>query len=875
VESSAEEIRVQKAVLSAVENLKEPYRQTIWLRFYEDQPPRRIAARMDVPVETVKTRLKRALEQLRARLDGEYGGEQRAWCLALAPAACARETAVASFAMAGLGVVLVSGVALLVAIAWPSEGQAVVGLEPSGSEHLVEDTTAGGGVLEPVAALPEPQRNLVPGGEGAGQAELASLTLDVTWPEGDPAVGIEVSFLPQDANWPAREAVHRRTDSRGVVVATELRPGTILVHDDRGNRLEHELEPGARDRREFRLQPGVDVVGRVVDDRGNPIASAGIWLGETETDGYVESRTNTSGEFHLRHVGPWAKVAARAQGFQPSELEFLRSRGALLQERIALEFRLAGPEGRVRGLVLDPEGNPVPNARVKIGGEFSESAHIGVGWVPLAEATTSSLGVFEQGGLLLGSQSVHVLAEGFPVAVARVDLEGDGVAWVDVRLEPSSTVTGVVTEDGSPVKGAEIFLYQAHESSRWNSPFPLPEAHSSDDGSFRMDHVPAGLWSVVAEGPRGVGEASTELDIGAGEELEWSPVLERGLVVQGRVVDELGAPLEHWSVTAQVPGQFRRQCYTDRDGGFVLTNCIDAPLEVTVRNLALGLLLPVVTVQEVTPDGDELLLRVPSLERFSGSVVGVALGAGGEPLSAGNLEIEMEGERLRPLADFDGRTGQFEFTNLGPGRYRVRVASADGVNGLEWFELREGERRNLGRCTFEPPGSLIVFTKPDPRTIELLSEVRVAIQPVRGGRRLEPARSGANWSLDAIDPGDYWIQFSEPFDQSLRPFTVEAAQRTVLEYDLNLCRETTVDFLEPEGRTPMNRMDVEVYRSDGALAWKWTRAADDNWPVLRMVVSLDEGTYRVNATTDTGLRAEVPLVIDWNRGREPHVIELR
>src|SRR5262249_28609846 len=47
-------------------------------------PPRRIAALDDVPVKTVKTRLARALAQLRAGLDSEFG-ERGAWLAVFQP----------------------------------------------------------------------------------------------------------------------------------------------------------------------------------------------------------------------------------------------------------------------------------------------------------------------------------------------------------------------------------------------------------------------------------------------------------------------------------------------------------------------------------------------------------------------------------------------------------------------------------------------------------------------------------------------------------------------------------------------------------------------------------------------------------------------
>lgn len=64
------EHRVADAVLA----LAEPYRTTVLLAFFENLKPRVIAKRMGVPVETVRTRIKRGVEMARARVVGSSGG---------------------------------------------------------------------------------------------------------------------------------------------------------------------------------------------------------------------------------------------------------------------------------------------------------------------------------------------------------------------------------------------------------------------------------------------------------------------------------------------------------------------------------------------------------------------------------------------------------------------------------------------------------------------------------------------------------------------------------------------------------------------------------------------------------------------------------
>ena len=70
--------QLQQRVAAAVLELAEPYRSTLLARYFEELPPAAIATKLGVPVETVKTRLKRGLEQMRERLKAELGDEDDA-----------------------------------------------------------------------------------------------------------------------------------------------------------------------------------------------------------------------------------------------------------------------------------------------------------------------------------------------------------------------------------------------------------------------------------------------------------------------------------------------------------------------------------------------------------------------------------------------------------------------------------------------------------------------------------------------------------------------------------------------------------------------------------------------------------------------------
>ena len=80
-----ERAEVVERVAHAVRELEEPYRTAVLLRYFEDLSPPDIATRLAAPLETIRTRLKRGLAMLRDRLDGDHGGDRRAWTLLLLP----------------------------------------------------------------------------------------------------------------------------------------------------------------------------------------------------------------------------------------------------------------------------------------------------------------------------------------------------------------------------------------------------------------------------------------------------------------------------------------------------------------------------------------------------------------------------------------------------------------------------------------------------------------------------------------------------------------------------------------------------------------------------------------------------------------------
>ena len=82
-----EKLEIRQLMMDELLRLKDPYRTTIVLRYYEGLNVKEIADHQGIPSNTVKTRLQRGLSLLRERLDARYGGNRKQWLAAMVPIA--------------------------------------------------------------------------------------------------------------------------------------------------------------------------------------------------------------------------------------------------------------------------------------------------------------------------------------------------------------------------------------------------------------------------------------------------------------------------------------------------------------------------------------------------------------------------------------------------------------------------------------------------------------------------------------------------------------------------------------------------------------------------------------------------------------------
>jgi RNA polymerase sigma-70 factor (ECF subfamily) len=315
--------QLQRRVVDAVLALDEPYRAALLYRFFEDLSTGTIAARVGVPVETVRTWLKRGLAKLRERLGEEFaeeGGGGGDWTHALAPLLAIRRigagtvtgSAVAtgallmvkSKAVAAALVVVVAGLAAWQLGAWRGRDRAapLAGAAPTLAPAVAADGERAPAPLatrvEAAAAADREKTGSQVESPATANPALPALSGFVHTADGAPVAAATILLGRTDEwNFRRREALlfdysslvetageketdHHatRSDEQGRFAFTRVAPGPwsiAAVRDDLGVAFRSDLVVDGRHATvDLLLEVGTVVTGRVFMPDGTPCARA-------------------------------------------------------------------------------------------------------------------------------------------------------------------------------------------------------------------------------------------------------------------------------------------------------------------------------------------------------------------------------------------------------------------------------------------------------------------------------------------------------------------------------------------------------------------------------------------------------------------------
>jgi RNA polymerase sigma-70 factor (ECF subfamily) len=394
-------LELQRDVVEAVLSLAEPYRSAVVERYFEDRPPREIAAGRNVPVATVKSQIARGIEQLRQRLDRTYG-DRRSWGLTLLPllpiprlrlgwvSTAARAILMGTLPKVVLGALSAACLALVFHVTRdpapaarpetpsPDAAHAAETLAPT---EIAETATPPSGFERaPVVAASAPSPHTDSQEAAPTMGRLSGTLLDL---DGRGLGGTEVVFRPSNGGDPLPFA----TSNGGGTFAGPLPDGLGTLEVDRtgyATLLAARFDP-AHPREELVVVAARSegYAGRVFDSSGATLA--GARLSVVQPQGYRDAleprlhrtaalarvaESDVEGHFRLDDVPFQEGLGLRAQraGYE-DELVLLPAHSDRGLEVILTPLE-ADERGWITGVVSTSDGTPVGGAYVSGGGEL-------------------------------------------------------------------------------------------------------------------------------------------------------------------------------------------------------------------------------------------------------------------------------------------------------------------------------------------------------------------------------------------------------------------------------------------------------------------------------------------------------------------------
>ncbi len=603
----AGEIEAQRLVADAVLALEEPLRTTIVLRYFRGLDSKQIEATLGVNASTVRWRLAKALEHLRADLDRRSGGRRETWHSALTLVVSRGGASIALKGAAGITGAWIMGTASKVLITacavafvavgvWKwntSEGAGTQGPAPSASNSVTLASPPHAGGEHPAAPSQVPSseatRTPVDTAPAAATPSTALLRVrTVSKENGKPLSGVRVIAEPRTARPGASfkfiEGSHAtlnecprsaadgfaeieveanmacRVRSAGAVGGTEF----VQVDVDA-------IPAGETRDIVLELRSAMDLVfhGRAVDAASHePVAGALVTIrsGAIPEEADRKHSTDSDGRFEVL-VQSWNHAALTLDAAGYASVLVLPS-AAHETPATAFEVELSRP-ATLRVQILDVAGQPiegasitarVPSYRLLQPGYFGQ-LNPDVDADELFHANTGADGIAvlanlpPRAGLELSAARGRELLRREPAALVLQPGEVRELSW---RIGSGCRVFGVATEsDGRPAAGQEIWLQPA----RMTRPFFLEmrdsegrrKATCAANGTYEIVDVPTGSWWLGPADGRGQGGVwrsglpatfAQVFEIDAGRgEVRIDVRITRDLLIRGRVESSAGQPV--------------------------------------------------------------------------------------------------------------------------------------------------------------------------------------------------------------------------------------------------------------------------------------------------------------------------------------------
>lgn len=586
----------------AIDQLGEADRQAIVLRFYERRDFRAIGSALGTNEDAAQKRLSRALEKLRALLASKgvslsasgLTSALAAHALMAAPLGLVPQVSLAAVAAAGaaragfigslitlmsslklqiaagaLALGLIAGTIIYTTVPRPGDSPGSASSPPSAPA-----IAPAGAPVAPDGQQPSPgSQDGVPASAPITAVPPDADTLRLTLlaaDSGQPVPGVRIKYRGwEKERFSRKEFISNRAGTcdvslpRGTITHLEL---TSVAEGFADTRLEWLTERGETIPAAYtvRLIRPVPISGRILDPDGVPVAGAkmgwnhqddpaAVSRPESHEFGWIEVETDSDGRWRINRIA--GDMLRRLYG-SPQHPEYVappllmvsENRGAEQALREGTHVFRMGRALTISGLVVDPDGKPVPDATVHVGG---------VGESGRRESKSFADGTFTVPGCRPGRNLVTAEAPGFTAGTVQVDVSGN-TGPVRVALQRGRILRlKVVDKAGQPIAGAWVW-YDTMRPRRVAPGETSPPAVQVEF-SPKTDAEGRAVWEGAPEGDlyfsfhkQGYMRRDDVKVPADGE--EHVVTLAPGLVVSGTVLDAAtGAPIPQFRIACGWP----------------------------------------------------------------------------------------------------------------------------------------------------------------------------------------------------------------------------------------------------------------------------------------------------------------------------------
>jgi protocatechuate 3,4-dioxygenase beta subunit len=454
--------------------------------------------------------------------------------------------------------------------------------------------------------------------------------------------------------------------------------------------------------------PGASIRGIVVDAENRPVGGAKVTFAGAGNEMAMLTRmmgvssaavlTNADGEFRIdgASAGEKVKLAASAQGFVESFSEELSITAGAEVSGVVIKL---GTGGTLSGTVLGSDGQPLSDATVKVV-SFKRNERDRE-WVPTWQLNraeghmTDGEGSFSITGLKPGPILVGVEAPGHQMLVKK-DLtvaEAQVTGGQVFALERGLTISGrLLGEDGKAVSSANLWVSRQPNPGEQPSYNPGNRGRVNADGSFEIDRLTAGSYTLTVTAAGYVQEQVK--DVAAGT-TNLQVRLAKGLSISGRVVLPDGTPAIDTWIRARGEDDRQGGAQTNEKGEFEIKGLGRGAYAITAQinawaGMRRGETGEAPNVRSTTLSGVAAGTENVEIRLLPGvAIEGVVVDTEGNPISQGTLFARPEGGENRPESRaMAAEDGTFRVIGLDEGEYKISAWKAG--------YMQDGESRANG-----------------------------------------------------------------------------------------------------------------------------------------------------------------------------------